>query len=53
MPGTVEVGEAHAGPPGAEDAVIDPAGDRQAPEGDAATTEGEDAEVLLLPQLQQ
>ena len=51
VPGAVEVGESYAGPPGAEDPVIDPAGDGHAPEDDAPAAQGEHALVLLRPQL--
>ena len=36
MPGPMQVGEAHTGPPGAEHPVIDPAGDGQHPHGNTS-----------------
>ena len=51
VPGAVEVGEADAGPPGAEDPVVDPAGDGHTPEDDAPAAQGEHPLVLLRSQL--
>ena len=52
MPGTMKIGEAHTGPPGAEHTVIDPASDCQHPQGDAPTTKADHTQVVFILQLQ-
>ena len=47
MPGTMEVGKANAGPPGAEDPVIDPADDRQHPQENGSLAQAEHLDILL------
>ena len=51
MPGTMEVGKANAGPPGAEDPVIDPADDRQHPQENGSLAQAEHLDILLHFQL--
>jgi len=53
VPGAVEVGEAHRGPPGTEHPVVDPAGNSKAPKGHTTTTQVENPLVFTLPQLHQ
>ena len=53
MPSTVEVGKANAGPPGAEDSVIDPADDRQHPQKDGSLTQAQHLDIFLLFQFTQ
>ena len=47
MPGTMEVGEAHAGPPRAEHPVIHPASNCQHPQCDGPTAQADHAQVVL------
>ena len=47
MPSTMKIGEAHAGPPGAEDSVIHPADDRQHTEGYASLTQADHTKVVF------
>ena len=47
----MEEGEPHAGPPGAEHSVIDPADDSKYPEGDASSSQTEYAWITFTSQL--
>ena len=51
MPGTMEVGEAHAGPPRAEHPVIHPTSNCQHPQCDGPTAQADHAQVVLHLQL--
>ena len=51
MSGTMEVGEAHTGPPGAEHPVIHPASNCQHPQCDGPTAQADHAQVVLHLQL--
>ena len=48
VPDPVEVGEADPGPVGAEEAVVDPGGERHADDGDTALPQVHHAPVALL-----
>ena len=52
VPDTVEVGEAHPGPVGAEEPVVDPGGQRHADDADAPLAQGHDPLVVLESELE-
>lgn len=47
VPGAVQVGEAHTGPPGTKDSIVDPASDGHAPEDNTSSAKGENSNITF------
>lgn len=52
VPDTVQVGETHPGPVGAEEPVVDPGDQRHADDADAPLAQGHNPLVVLQPELE-